>query len=108
MSITNANGQADVNSAPPTNFLEVDRLSSANVDIQNQQNLRVGIAKTNDIFYVGENTTKEVDLSRTFGYDRNVVTKNIFNTEATFIVAGLAKTTDSSGTIEVSLNFKEQ
>ena len=103
--ITNAGGNADVTGAAPTNFNEVTRLSSALVDVQNQQRLRPG--KTLDIIFLGANSTKEVDMSKIFGHDRNVITPDNNNIEATFLVA---KKLDAgaTGTIRASLNYKEQ
>ena len=105
--VTDANAQASKAGIPPTNFDSVSRLSSALVDVQNEQRLRqVGIA-TRDIIFIGENSTKEVDMSKTFGIDRNVITPDNQNIEATFFVG---KKIDSgpSGTISLSLNYKEQ
>ena len=103
--ITNAGGNADVTGAAPTNFDEVTRLSSALVDVQNQQRLRPG--KTLDTIFLGANSTKEVDMSKVFGQDRNVITPDNNNIEATFLVA---KKLDAgaTGTIRASLNYKEQ
>jgi len=103
--ITNADGNADVTGAAPTNFVEINRLSSALIDTQNEQKLRPGT--TRDILYVGANSTQEIDMSKVFGADRNVITPDNNNAEATFIVA---KKLDAgaSGTIQASLNFKEQ
>ena len=103
--ITNADGNADTTGSPPTNFKEVDRLSAALVDVQNKQKLRTSIKR--DILFIGANSTESIDLSKTFGPDRNVITPDNNNLEATFITA---KKIDegSSGTIEVSLNYKEQ
>ena len=103
--ITNASGNADTTGSPPTNFKEVDRLSAALVDVQNKQKLRTSTKR--DIFYIGANSTESIDLGKTFGPDRNVITPDNNNLEATFITA---KKIDegSSGTIEVSLNYKEQ
>ena len=105
--VTDANAQASKAGIPPTNFDSVSRLSSALVDVQNEQRLRqVGIS-TRDIIFIGENSTKEVDMSKTFGIDRNVITPDNQNIEATFFVG---KKIDSgpSGTISISLNYKEQ
>ena len=103
--ITNADGNADVTGAAPTNFVEINRLSSALIDTQNEQKLRPGT--TRDILYVGANSTQEIDMSKVFGADRNVITPDNNNAEATFIVA---KKLDAgaSGTVQASLNFKEQ
>jgi len=103
--ITNAGGNADTTGSPPTNFKEVDRLSAALVDVQNKQKLRTSTKR--DVFYIGANSTESIDLGKTFGPDRNVITPDNNNLEATFITA---KKIDegSSGTIEVSLNYKEQ
>jgi hypothetical protein len=103
--ITDANGNADVNGAPPTNFIEVNRLSSALVDVQNEQKLRPFIKK--DTLHIGANNTKTIDLRKIFGVDRNVITPDNNNLEATFITA---KKIDegSFGTMEVSLNYKEE
>ena len=103
-SITNAGGKADVSGAPPTNFEEVTRLSSALTDIQNRQNLRPTTAV--DTVYIGEDQTLEVDMSKIFGQDRNVITPDNLNVEATFLVAQKIKS--GNGEIEATLNYKEQ
>ena len=102
--ITNAGGQADVTGAPPTNFTEVTRLSSALTDIQNEQNLRP--TTTIDTIFIGEDQTLEVDMSKIFGSDRNVITPDNLNIESTFLVA--KKIASGSGEIEATLNYKEQ
>ncbi len=102
--ITNASGQADVTGIPPTNFLEVTRLSSALVEKQNEQQLRPNT--TVDTVFIGEDQTLEVDMSKIFGQDRNVITPDNNNIEATFLVA--KKISAGSGQIEATLNYKEQ
>jgi hypothetical protein len=103
--VTNAGGEADISGAAPTNFLEVTRLSSALIDKQNEQNLRPTTAI--DTVYIGANQTDEIDMSKIFGPDRNVITPDNQNIESTFLVA---KKLDSgaSGEIEATLNYKEQ
>ena len=90
---------------PPTNFLSVERLSSSTVDTQNEQIIRPSITK--EIFYIGENQTKEIDMTKVFGIDRNVITPDNNNIEATFITAKQIGT-GSSKFVQSSLNFKEQ
>tara|TARA_B100001063_G_scaffold77483_1_gene71934 strand:- start:313 stop:4071 length:3759 start_codon:yes stop_codon:yes gene_type:complete len=104
IAVTNAGGQANVSGAPPTNFLEVTRLSSALTDIQNEQNLRP--TTKIDTLYIGEDQTLEVDMSKIFGQDRNVITPDNQNIEATFLVG--KKLSSGSGEIEATLNYKEQ
>ena len=97
ISIDNADGNADVTGLPPTNFKSVKRLSSSAVDTQNQQKLRPSTTK--DIFYLGANTTQEIDMSKVFGVDR----------EATFITAKkLDGSSGDTGNIQLTLNYKEQ
>jgi len=99
--LTNTNNEA----TPPTNFEEVTRLSSAVIDTQNEQSLRPTTKL--DTVYVGEDQTLEVDMSKIFGPDRNVITPDNQNIEATFLVA--KKLDSSSGnTLEATLNYKEQ
>ena len=62
----------------------MDRLSSARVDTQNEQNLRPGIVK--DTIFVGANETTQVDMGKVFGQDRNVITPDN-NTSAVFFTA---------------------
>ena len=102
--ITNANGNADLTGTPPTNFLEVNRLSSALIDKQNEQNLRPTTQV--DSVFIGENQTDELDMSKIFGQDRNVITPDNLNLEATFLVA--KKLSSGNGEIEATLNYKEQ
>ena len=105
--VDNASGNADTTGLPPTNFQSVKRLSSSEVDIQNQQKLRVAGTVTKDIFYVGANATKEVDMSKVFGVDRNVITPDNLNLEATFLTAKKLDS-GSTGNVQLTLNFKEQ
>ena len=89
---------------PPTNFREVERLSSASVDTQNKRPLRTSITK--DIFYIGENKTEEIDMTKVFGIDRNVITPDNSNVEATFVTV---KSLDGNNKfVQGSLNFREQ
>ena len=108
----NSNGFVDVVSnnalndqTPQTNFTEVQRLSSASVDTQNQRPLSTSFNK--DIFYVGEDKTKEVDMTKIFGVDRNVITPDNNNVEATFFTAKQLGS-GSAKFVQSSLNFKEQ
>jgi len=97
-------GKTDNAATPPTNFTEIDRLSSALIDTQNNSQLRP--STTRDTLYVGANNTKSINMSKVFGADRRVITPDNNNLEATFIVA--KKINAGSGSIETSLNFKEQ
>jgi hypothetical protein len=97
-------GKTDNAATPPTNFTEIDRLSSALIDTQNNSQLRP--STTRDTLYIGENDTKSINMSKVFGADRRVITPDNNNLEATFIVA--KKINAGSGSIETSLNFKEQ
>ena len=103
--ITDADGNADLNGSPPTNFIEEKRTSSALVDLQNEQKLRPYTVR--DTFYVGGSETQRVSLKKTFGQDRNVITPDNNNLEAVFVIAKKIDT-GGTGTIQATLNFKEQ
>jgi len=98
-------GKTDNLGTAPTDFREITRASSALIDVQNDQELRPYIER--DTIYVGANSTETIDMKKIFGPDRNVITPDNNNTGATFI---LAKKIDGvgTGTVEASLNFKEQ
>ena len=101
--------QAESDGSPPTNFEEVDRLSSALVDVQNTQQLRPSVLK--DVFYVGENDSKTVDMTGVFGPDRTAITPNLLNSSATFFTAKTFKDSNglnTSGTIQMGINYGEQ
>jgi hypothetical protein len=104
VSIELYSGKTDNASTSPTNFLEINRLSSALIDTQNNSQLRP--STTRDTLYVGANNTQSINMSKVFGADRRVITPDNNNLEATFIVA--KKINSGSGSIETSLNFKEQ
>ena len=104
MEVTTAGGNADPNELPPTNFQSAARLSSALFDTQNEQNLRPSVLR--DTIFVGANETKSVDMSKLFGQDRNVITPDNNNLEATFFTA--RKLDGASGTVEATVTFKEQ
>ena len=100
---------AESDGSPPTNFEEINRLSSALIDTQNTQQLRPSVLK--DVFYIGENDSKTIDMSGTFGPDRTAITPNLVNTEATFFTARTFKDSNdqnTSGTIEMGINYGEQ
>lgn len=98
-------GNADATGIPATNYKEVTRLSAATVDTQNYQQLRPYTVK--DTVYVNSNEVNNIDLKKTFGIDRNVITQDILNTEATFVIATKLDSGDS-GIIESTINYKEQ
>lgn len=105
--IDNAGGNADTTGLPPTNFVSVKRLSSSEVDSQNEQKLRPSITK--DIFFIGKDSTKEIDMTKVFGVDRNVITPDNLNLEATFLTAKkLDGSSGDTGNIQLTLNYKEQ
>ena len=84
--------------------MSIDRLSSSTVDTQNEHIIRPSTTK--DIFFIGENQTKEIDMTKVFGIDRNVITPDNNNIEATFLTAKQFGTCGSKF-VQSSLNFKE-
>jgi hypothetical protein len=105
--VTTAEGNADITGAAPTDFREIDRTSSALIDTQNDQTLRPYIER--DTLYVGANSTETINMRKIFGPDRSVITPDNNNVEATFIIAKkIEENTGPTGTIEASINFKEQ
>ena len=105
--VTTADGNADPTGTAPTNFQEIDRSSSALIDIQNDQTLRPYIER--DTLYVGADSTESINMRKIFGPDRSVITPDNNNIEATFIIAKkIEKDTGPTGIIEASINFKEQ
>ncbi len=103
--VTLAENNTSNTASAPTNFKGLDRLSGSEIDNQNIQNIRTGVLR--DTFYIGANTSKEVDMSKIFGTDRRVIAPDRNNVEATFLTA---KKIDSgaTGEIQVTLNYKEQ
>lgn len=105
--VTTAGGNADITGAAPTNFQEIDRSSSVLIDIQNDQTLRPYIER--DTLYVGANSTETINMRKIFGPDRSIITPDNNNIEATFIIAKkIDGAPGSTGTVEASINFKEQ
>ena len=104
-SVTNAGGNANILGEPPTDFREILRSSSALIDVQNNQKLRPYVER--DTLYVGANSTQTIDLTPVFGTDKRVIAPDNNNIEATFV---LAKKIDEAGfgSVETSINFKEQ
>lgn len=102
--LTDDSGGRAVPGTAPTNFVAQDRLDAGTVDNQNGQRLRPLTYK--DTFYIGQNETKNYDLSNIYNFDREVIVPDIFNIEATFFVA--EPTTAASGEIRMTLNTAEQ
>jgi len=105
LEITNAGGNADLLGAAPTNFKDINRQSSALIDVQNQQTLRPSVDR--DTLYIGANTTKTINLKKIFGPEKRVITPDNNNLDATFITARKLDGA-GTGTVEASINFKEQ
>ena len=103
--VTDANGQAGLLGEAPPHYKEVSRLSSAFFDDQNEQNLRPGIVR--DTFYVGNNDAQVVDMSKIFNVDRDTITPDNQNLEATFFVAEKIDE-GTSGQIEATVIYTEQ
>ena len=99
-------GLADNASTPPTNFLSVNNLSGAEFDNQNKSKIRDFVQK--DVFYIGRNQTKSVDMSKVFSQDKEVITPDLNNAEATFIIANEIDPLETNATVQASINFKEQ
>ena len=106
--INNYGGLADNESTPPTNFLSVGDLSGAEFDNQNKCKIRDFVQK--DVFFVGENQTTSVDMSKVFSQDKEVINADESNSEATFIIANEINPDPgvNEAVIQASLNFKEQ
>ena len=103
--VTTANNNTTNVANPPTHFKEIERLSGSEIDNQNVQSLRP--ATSRDTLYVGANSTLQIDMGKVFGTDRVVITPDRNNAEATFIT-GKKIDSGASGTIQVSMNYKEQ
>ena len=103
----NTYGGLAVIDEPPTNYDEIERLSSASLDVQNQQKIREPFTVI-DNFYLGSNESKTINMSKIFGPDRAVITPDNNNIEATFLTASIVGGGNTTGIIETSLNFKEQ
>ena len=104
--ITDASGNAFRGDAP-THYKEKDRLSSSLVDQQNEQKIRDGY-KVIDTVYIGENTSKQIDLTPIFGADRTVITPDNNNVEATFLIAKRVDGVNDETDMEATITYKEQ
>lgn len=107
MVIDNIGGLASPD-LPPVNFASQDRLDSAAIDTQLEQRLRPGT--TIDTFFVGANGTAKVDLKSIYGQDRESITADLLNIEATFFVGSVIPVSGqpSTGLVQISLNTAEQ
>ena len=103
--VTDANGQAGLLGEAPPHYEEVSRLSSAFFDNQNEQNLRPCIVR--DTFYVGNNDSQVVDMSKIFNVDRDTITPDNQNLESTFFVAEKIDE-GTAGQIEATVIYTEQ
>ena len=93
-----------INSLEPSAFRQVNRLSSAKIDKDGDSIVRPGSNLTT--LYIN-NETKTFDLTDVFGFDRKVITPDITNTEATYVVArSLGESTPID--IQVNITYSEQ
>ena len=104
--ITDAGGNALRNEAS-TSFNEIERLSSALIENQNEAKLRSGF-KIIDNMYIGANDSKTIDLSDVFGADRQAIVPDNNNVESTFFVTERVDGSSAETTTDISINFKEQ
>ena len=57
----------------------------------------------------GKQVSEEIDMTKVFGVDRNVITPDNLNLEATFLTAKkLDGSSGDTGNIQLTLNYKEQ
>ena len=87
----------------PAAFQQVSRLSSANIDTQGESILRPGGRQTT--LYIN-NETKYFDLEDVFGFDRKVLTPDVVNTEAMFIIGRAIGNTAVD--IDINITYVEQ
>ena len=87
----------------PAAFQQVSRLSSSTIDTQGESILRPGNRLTT--LYIN-NETKYYDLEDVFGFDRKVLTPDVVNTEAMFIVGRAIGNTAVD--IEINITYVEQ
>ena len=87
----------------PAAFQQVSRISSSQLDTQGASILRPGNRLTT--LYIN-NETKTFDLDDVFGFDRKVITPDIVNTEAVFIVGRAIG--DTSVDIQINITYVEQ
>ena len=87
----------------PAAFQQVSRLTSAKIDTQGESILRPGSRLTT--LYIN-NETKYFDLEDVFGFDRKVLTPDVVNTEAIFIVGRAIGNTAVD--IEINITYIEQ
>jgi hypothetical protein len=92
------------NDLAPVNFVSESRLDGAALDTEVEQALRP--FEVVDTFFIGANETRKIDLTNVFGADRESITPDLLNLEATFVVGQTIES--SSGTIQLSLNTSEQ
>ena len=105
ITVTNANNNASTLGEAPPHYQEVHRLSSALYDKQDEQTLRPGIVR--DTFYVGSGDSKDIDMSKIFNPDRDSITPDNQNIEATFFVAEKIDS-GSAGQIQATVTYTEQ
>jgi hypothetical protein len=92
---------------PPTNFTSEKRLDSASIDKQLEQNLRP--SRIVDTFFIGSNKKQKISLKNIYNIDKETITPDLFNLEATFIVASVLPIEQAStGLIQITLNTSEQ
>ena len=87
----------------PSNFTQIERLSSSRIDTQTLQPLRPGV--TVHSLYVSPNDSKPINLGKIFGRDRYKITSGLKNNTAIFITAS---SINGAGQIDISVNIKEQ
>lgn len=93
---------AGLTQAPP-NYESSERLSSAEIDIQNESVLRP--YEVLDTFYISEQT-KEIKLTNIFGFEKEVITPDLLNTEAIFFIAKSKEFDDTF--VQATLTYTEQ
>jgi hypothetical protein len=91
-----------ITQAPP-NYEANDRLSSAEIDSQNESILRP--YEVVDTFYVSDET-KQIDLTNIFGFEKEVITPDLLNTEAIFFIAKSKELDDTF--VQATLTYTEQ
>ena len=89
----------------PANFDEKRRSDSVRFDDQLELPLRPSLVKTS--FYIGANTTENINMSHVFDTDKYKISKGSFNNKY-YYVSSIVTDTGQTGTIQINISGKEQ
>jgi hypothetical protein len=95
----------------PENFTSKHNLDATSFDVSSDRFLRDEIQQVKASFYIGadsESKTTKIDLNSIYGYDKSIITQDLFGVDAVFLTSRNIGDNNELNSAQITLNVSEQ